>query len=92
MRFELFGTADTVVMRETCVAAVGRGIASTPALEPPPPASFPVGTGAVKLTTHFYLVPRLRMHGAVPPFSIRLHDLSGSIPSPVIDHSVRDFS
>jgi hypothetical protein len=40
-------------------------------------ASYPVGTGAltpgvkrgrgVKLTTHLHLVPRLRIHGAIPP-------------------------
>jgi hypothetical protein len=25
--------------------------------------------GGVKLATHFHLVPRLRMHGAIPPHS-----------------------
>jgi hypothetical protein len=42
------------------------------------PASYPMGTGAlslrlsgrgVKLSTHLYLVPMLRVRGAVPPFS-----------------------
>jgi len=32
-------------------------------------ASYPMGTGGVKLTTaHHHLVPRLRMCGATPPF------------------------
>jgi hypothetical protein len=34
-------------------------------------ASYPMGTGglgwAMKLTTHLHLVPRSRMHGAIPP-------------------------
>jgi hypothetical protein len=43
---------------------------------PPPPASYPMGTGAlspaVKRSEHeaghsFYPVPRLRMHGGTPP-------------------------
>jgi hypothetical protein len=43
------------------------------------PASYPVGTGGsfpegktargVELTTHFHLVPRSRMRGAIPPHS-----------------------
>jgi len=32
-------------------------------------ASYTVGSGGVKLTTHFHLVSRLRMHGSVPPFA-----------------------
>jgi hypothetical protein len=31
------------------------------------PASYPKGTRGVKLTTHLHLVPRSRMHGAIPP-------------------------
>jgi len=36
-----------------------------------PAASYPMGTGVkwpgAKLTTHFHLVPRSRMHGTIPP-------------------------
>jgi hypothetical protein len=31
------------------------------------PASYPMGTRGVKLTTHLHLVPRSRMCGAIPP-------------------------
>jgi len=32
------------------------------------PASYPMGTGGMKLTTHLHLVPKIRMHGSICPF------------------------
>jgi hypothetical protein len=49
------------------------------------PASYPMRTVAafsgsksgrcMKLTTHFHLVPQLRMSGAMPSLTIRLYDV-----------------
>jgi hypothetical protein len=73
-----FGVAQGLDDQGSLTGRVREGIiilfdaASRPALPPPPPASYPMGTGrlffqGVTLTTYFQLAPRSRMRGVIAP-------------------------